>query len=305
MRLHVYRGDGVVDGMAYGVYPHVSAGDVITVSVYVRTTSANGVGKGLSLSTYFGPGQPGPGGSVSMGAVGEWKRMIATWTAPVTYDFILYWWPEGSSSIYSIDMADIQVEINKGGRTTAFTTGTRGSTVGTGGGLKDLSTNAKDHTLVDTPTESSSGPRAITLNGSSQGFSYNGVITTSTTCTVVIVYKTSETTELWIRGNQNNSYYLSASSANDYYHSNCGSPENYVDLKRVYNPYSEGYKDGKYHMWEAKKVDFSGWSYFEWFLYPSGWQLEGTVAYIAVYNRTLTAAESLQNYNSLKTRFGF
>ena len=56
-------------------------------------------------------------------------------------------------------------------------------------------------------------------------------------------------------------------------------------------------------MWEAKNVDFSTWTLFEWFLYPGGWQLAGDVAMILVYNRAITAAESQQNYYALKGRF--
>lgn len=303
MRLHVYRGDGVVDGMAYGVYPHVTVGDVITVSVYVRTTNNNGVGKNLGLSTYFGPGQPGPGGSINMGAVGVWQRAVYTWTAPATYDFILYWWPEGSSSIYSIDMADLQVEINKGGRATTFTTGTRGATPETGGGMLDLSGNGKHHTLISSPGEIYD-PRAMTFDGSTQGIQYSGSLTSATNCTVVIIYKTTDGTELWVMGVDGN-WYLSASSGNNYYHNNCGSPENYVDLVRVYNPVTEGYRNGNYHMWEAKNVDFSAWTIFNWFSYSGVWHMEGTAAYIMVYNRVLSAAESAQNFKALRGRFGF
>ena len=57
-------------------------------------------------------------------------------------------------------------------------------------------------------------------------------------------------------------------------------------------------------MWEAKNVNFTTWTYFEWFLYGGGWQLSGDVAKIMVYNRALTADESRQNFNALRGRFG-
>jgi hypothetical protein len=145
----------------------------------------------------------------------------------------------------------------------------------------------------------------FTLDGSTQGFYRSGALNgVSNTCTVVLWYKTTDSQELWVRGNQNNSYYLSASSGNNYYHSNCGSPANYVDLKQVFNPWTEGYRNGAYHMWEAKSVDFSAWTYFDWFLYPSAWQMAGSVAKILVYNRNLTASESQQNYAALRGRYG-
>jgi hypothetical protein len=57
-------------------------------------------------------------------------------------------------------------------------------------------------------------------------------------------------------------------------------------------------------MWEAKGVNFSGWTYFDWFLYPGGWQLAGEVSKVMVYNRSLTAQESAQNFGALRSRFG-
>jgi hypothetical protein len=57
-------------------------------------------------------------------------------------------------------------------------------------------------------------------------------------------------------------------------------------------------------MWEAKNVDFSAWTYFDWFLYPGSWQLAGNVSQILVYNRALTAIESAQNFNAFRLRYG-
>lgn len=170
----------------------------------------------------------------------------------------------------------------------------------------DLSGMGNHHTLVNSPTFNQSG--YFTLNGSNQGFrisnSLNGLGSTNT---VVLVYSTTESQELWACGNSNGSYYLSASNNNTYYHSNAGSPINYVDTISVSNPYSSGYKNGIYHMWEAKNVSFSGWNQIDWFSYPSdpNWYLNGNVAAIMVYNRNLSAAESTQNLIGLKAKLGF
>jgi len=172
--------------------------------------------------------------------------------------------------------------------------------------LKDNSGYGNDHMLTGYYIPNSSNPRRFTLNGSSHGFTraaaLNGV---TSTCTVVMYYKTTDTQELWVRGNQSGGVYLSASYGNPYYHSNVGTPTNYIDLQTVTNPATPiNYRDGKYRMWEAKNVDFTTWTYFEWFLYGSGWQLSGDVSKIMVYNRALTAAESQQNFNALRGRFG-
>jgi hypothetical protein len=49
--------------------------------------------------------------------------------------------------------------------------------------------------------------------------------------------------------------------------------------------------------------NLNAWTSFNWFLYGGGWNLEGYVNMVLVYNKNLTAVESLQNYNALKGRF--
>jgi hypothetical protein len=148
-------------------------------------------------------------------------------------------------------------------------------------------------------------PKRFTLDGSVHGFQRSGALNgVSSTCTVVLWYKTTDTRELWVRGNQNNSVFLSASSGNNYYHANVGSPTNFVDLQTVINPATPvNYRDGNYHMWEAKNVNFTSWTYFDWFLYPSSWQLAGDVSKILVYNRAISESESAQNFAALRGRY--
>jgi hypothetical protein len=170
---------------------------------------------------------------------------------------------------------------------------------GSGTTWYDLSGNGFHHSLSGSPTYNGN---SFTLN-QTNGFTYASPITTNTLCTVVIFYKTTDTQELWVRGN-NGSYYISAAySTSGYYSENSGTPLNYVDLIRVTDP-NTGSRNGNYHMWEAKNINFSAWTQFNWFLYGSEWNLNGTVASIMMYNRSLTAKESEQNYKSLKARFG-
>ena len=166
----------------------------------------------------------------------------------------------------------------------------------------DTSGYNNHHTVTASPTFSSG---RFTLDGSTQGFTKTSALAGVTSvCTVVIWYATTDIAELWVMGNQSGAYYLSASNNNNYYHENCGSPSNSVDLNSITNPYTSGLKDGNYHMWEAKGVDFSAWTYYQWFLYPAPWQLAGTVGTILVYNRVLTATESAQNRVALRGRYG-
>lgn len=191
-------------------------------------------------------------------------------------------------------------QIVTNGLVLALDAGNTKSYPGSGTTWTDLSGRENHHTVTGSPIYSGG---MFTLDGSTQGFTRTSAINgVSSTNTVVIWYSTTEAQELWVRGNQNNSVYLSASNNNNYYHSNVGSPTNWVDLNSVVNPWTAGYKNGVFHMWEAKNVDFSAWTYYEWFLYPSGWQLAGNVSNIMIYNRNLSSDESRQNYNALKSR---
>jgi hypothetical protein len=164
----------------------------------------------------------------------------------------------------------------------------------------DLSGRGNHHEMLGgTPSNVSSAFPITESNYFKRAATLTGV---SSTCTVVMWYKTSDSQELWVRGNSSGGYYLSASAGGDYYHSNCGSPTNYIDTNVVTNP--SPYRTNAYHMWEAKNVDFSGWSTFEWFGYAGGWAMTGTLAAIMVYNRALTAEESRLNYNALRSRYG-
>ena len=172
--------------------------------------------------------------------------------------------------------------------------------------IKDNSGYGNDHKLTGYYIPNSSSPRRFTLDGSTQGFTRAAALNGATsTCTVVLYYKTTDTQDLWVKGNGSGSFYLSASYGNNYYHAEVGTPTNYIDLQTVINPATPiNYRDGTYRMWEAKNVNFTTWTYFEWFLYGGGWQLSGDVAKIMVYNRALTADESRQNFNALRGRFG-
>jgi len=176
---------------------------------------------------------------------------------------------------------------------------------GTGTTWYDISGYGNHHTLINSPTWASG---KFTLNGTTQGFQRLAALNGATAaCTVSLWYSTTDTTELWVMGNNNTSYYLSASDSNNYYNSNCGSPTNYVDLSQTLNPTTPvNYKNGVYHMWEAKSVDFvtAPWTRFDWYSYPAPWYMAGSASVIMVYNRILTAAESAQNFAAYRGRYG-
>lgn len=167
----------------------------------------------------------------------------------------------------------------------------------------DLSGNGFTHTLINSPTFNLS-EGSLTM-GEGLSIRRTTAISTSTTQTVAIWYKTTDSQELWVMGNNSGAYYLSASASNNYYHGNAGSPTNYVDLSVTTRPDTPiNYRNGAYHMWEAKNVNFSSWVQYDWFGYSPSWGLIGNVSKILVYDRILTSNESLQNFNAMKGRFG-
>jgi hypothetical protein len=169
---------------------------------------------------------------------------------------------------------------------------------GSGTTWYDLSGNNFHHTITNSPTYNGN---SFTLN-ETQGFTYASTITTNTLCTIVLCYKSSDTQELWVRGNNNGSFYVAASYLDgNYYQENSGTSTYYIDNVQQISP--SGFHNNEYHVWEAKNVNFSTWTSFQWFLYGSSWNLNGTVAKILMYNRSLTAKESEQNYKALKPRF--
>lgn len=290
---------GTLDCHYHGDAFAIPSGSYLTFTFdyYISSDATNVTGSLLAAIENYGGGALSNGMYMQNTTQGIWQSVTQT-SGPTSSSGTqaIYLYPGGCGTKIAdtgfILFKNVQVELKS--YKTPFVNGTRNT-------ISDISGNKKNHTMVNTPIYSD-GPPKFTLD-ETNGFSYPAAITTSTTCTVVIYYKTTDVTELWIRGNQNNAWYLSASSNGAYYHAACGSPTNYIDLNSASNPYAEGYKDGNYHMFEAKNVDLSNWTYYEWFLYPAPWQLAGSVSMIMVYNRNLTATESAQNFNALKNRY--
>ena len=166
----------------------------------------------------------------------------------------------------------------------------------TGTSWYDLSGNGFSTTLVNGPTFQTGG--WFNLDGTDDRIQRTSNILTTTTGTVVMWLRTTDQTWLMIEGNTT-SYYLGAIYLGGaWYNQSCGSPSYFVDTKSSTNPTSEGYIDGRFHMFEAKNVDLSGWTTHQFLDYGGGstFNMAGDVAKIQMYNKNLTAAESKQNY---------
>lgn len=159
----------------------------------------------------------------------------------------------------------------------------------------DLGPNVRNASLTNGPVFNSDG--YFSMDGVDDNIRVSGNIASSSTATVAIWMRTTDTQWLWCRGNGDNSFYLGAVKPDSgWYSGNVGIVLSYyVDTNDSFNPATEGYLDGRYHMFEAKDVNWSSWTLHEFFFYP-GFEMQGDVARIVVYNKTLTPDESIINY---------
>ena len=322
MRLHVYRDDGVVDGMAYGVYCPVTQGDVITISVWLKRADGRGEGKSIGYSTYFGSGYSGS--STSFGSLNtEWTRYQYTWTASNTLSFYSYWWPNGTTAPYAIDMCDFQVEIN--GHATPFVVGTRSATQG----LLDLTGNR----TIDISNVSFDSDAQITFDGADDFIALvdnpqNGENSVSwefiTKFDLVHDNETSTYRQLYIQESSvwiGQYYdYIGIDIAKDngsWFDGNGG-----MSTSSKIGPVNSGQYYHVVFTWDGTNVKgylnselgfttaISGLTGIRNGQSPrrigrrSGNPLIGEMPVVKLYNQALTAAEVLQNYNATKSRFG-
>jgi len=328
IRLHVYRGDGVADGMAYGVYCPVTQGDVITVTYWLRAATPNAANKGGSYTTYFGSGNASFSQGFACGEYNKWVRIKHQWTASATFNFYQYWFPQGSGDKYSIDIADLQVEVNKG-HATPFVAGTRSVTQG----LIDLTGNS----TIDLTNVSFDSGAQMTFDGTDDYINL-AVPTGPMYCLESILYNDNT-----IPGND----------------TAIGGPTTYQSLYRFNENYPMGVHFGAWtsgltneaiHIWSSGGAPYnatntrtsvpSGWHHviFNWNgshydIYVDGekqtvyshtdghaklinlthltvgnsvspnYAFNGDVAVTKIYNRALTASEIKSNFNAIKGRF--
>jgi hypothetical protein len=174
----------------------------------------------------------------------------------------------------------------------------------------DLSGNNYTFTLEGNAAYSTQGKGSIYLDGSTDGIQRLSTSGLLSSVTLVQWLKTSDTVGLMLSGRpvgSTDSYYVGAYyPGQGFYNGNAGSPTFYIDTALTSNPATPiNYLDNNWHMWEAKGLNFASWTDTWNFLgYAAGYEIAGYVGKILMYNRTLTAAESLQNYNAFKTRFG-
>ena len=186
----------------------------------------------------------------------------------------------------------------------------RKSYPGTGATISDLSGNAYNFTLQGNAVFSSDGNGSIFLDGSADGIQLTDNSALQSSVTLVQWLKTNDTTGLMLSGlpvGSGGGYYVGAYyPGQGFYNGSAGSPTFFIDTAATSNPATPiNFLDNNWHMWEAKGINFASWTTTWNFLgYSGGYEIAGYVGVILMYNRSLTAAESLQNYYALKSRYG-
>jgi hypothetical protein len=192
---------------------------------------------------------------------------------------------------------------------------------GSGTTWYDLAGTSEDITLVGSPTFTSGTPAYFTFNGSTQRGTGSGAVLTSTSYTKSVWFYLNSFTDNNLVSSDTGGHYMFFGGGTKLYsgHSNwAGFPTNYpstatFSLSTWYNAtltfnttdgmklYINGTLDSSY---TAIKTAFTGNGSTNIASYGSGNLLNGRIAKVYCYNRSLTSTEVLQNYNTDKAQFG-
>jgi hypothetical protein len=207
------------------------------------------------------------------------------------------------------------------GLTLYLDAGNASSYPGSGSTWFDLAGTQQNITLVSSPTYTASTPPYFTFNGSNQRGSGTGAVLTSTTYTKSVWFYLNAYIDNNIVSSATGGHYMFFQGGNRMYngHPNwAGFPSNYpstatFSLNTWYNAaltfnttdgmklYINGNLDSSY---TAIKTAFTGDGSVNIANYGGGNLLNGRIAKVYCYNRSISATEVLQNYNADKAQFG-
>lgn len=176
------------------------------------------------------------------------------------------------------------------------------SYLGSGTAWNDLSGNDFNFVLDGSGiTHNSSGYFTLADGGASR----NATITTSTECTLVYWMRTTDTQALFWAINGGSGSYLGAySSGNKFYNSSTyGSPTFHTNTTQRTNIY-DFIRTNEWMMMEFKSVNMSAATNHHFNQYGGYTFGNNQIAMIKMYNKNLTSAESIQNFNAFRGRFG-
>ena len=167
----------------------------------------------------------------------------------------------------------------------------------------------KNFTIDNTPNFAySSASKWFTMSGEG-GITYASTLTSASDTTCVFIMKTTDGQSLFWQGDpgSSGSYYLGAySPSNAYYNGNVSVNSIAMNTTSIPNLYNY-ITTGNMMMLEFKGCNFATnpWPQFKFNKYSSFTFENGAIAAILIYNKTLSASESTQNYTYFGGRYGF
>lgn len=147
---------GNYGGISKGM-PTLTAGVTYTISYYARCLSGT---LNLQFSNQNGAGDES-NLSHSKTITTTWSKYTHTATLNIAKNILFIWNSNSPSNTFQI--TDIQIEAKS--YSTTFTTGTRGTTVATGGGWADLTGNGNNGELVNGIRESADNLGSLSFDG--------------------------------------------------------------------------------------------------------------------------------------------
>jgi hypothetical protein len=171
---------------------------------------------------------------------------------------------------------------------------------------QDGSGNGRSFNIDAGMTRTSNNQGSYTLSDE-YGISYNAPVTSSTTCTMQFWLKTSDKYALFWSGvtTQFPELYLGAyRSDSKEYHYQVGNPRFFINTVEQPNIYDYIPNTPTWAMYEFKDVDASTWITNTFNKYTNFNFSSSEIGAILMYNRNLSSAESTQNFNALRGRYG-
>lgn len=191
---------------------------------------------------------------------------------------------------------------------------------GSGTTWTDIAGTQQNITLVNSPAYTSGTPSYFTFNGSTQRGTGSGAVLTTTTYTKSVWFYLNGYADNNLVSSDTGGHFMYMAGGTKIYsgHSNWGNYQAYpstatISLSTWYNVtltfnttdgmklYINGSQDSTY---TANKAAHSGDSSTNIASFGVGNLLNGRIAKVYCYNRSLTSEEVLQNYNFDKSEFG-
>jgi hypothetical protein len=174
---------------------------------------------------------------------------------------------------------------------------------------QDGSGNGRDFTWQATPTYNPNNNSGTYTMADAKGAYRLAPITNNTSCTFVFWMKTDDPQALFWSGTDlsdaSGGFYLGAYNAGnkEYYGSISSSPQFLINTSDASNIY-DFTRSSVWRMIEFKDVNLSTWQNAKFNMYNTFNFDSGEIGAIFVYNKTLSSAESTQNFNALRGRYG-